>query len=665
MRHTIISFGLCALLCPTSIFAEVNANPEDPVIEMAEYIVTANRIPELGIPVEEFPGQVSVIDAEEIARSGANNIADFLDRYPGVSTFDSRGFGLGADTTVNLRGVVNSSRTGALVLIDGVRQNTITDDAIHWQALPLSQIERIEIIRGGNGVIYGEGALSGVINIVTKSAPEDTASAESAIEVGSYGRRTYRIASRAAVDRARYGVAYQRKDIGGYRESSESRTTAVNTFAGFDVTPDLSFDARLWHSDDTTRFSGGITPEQSQQRRRQAGAFAGYSTDDLTQVSLESHWQINDQFDLAATGYLADRETHQITAFGDFASFLPSRGLHLRAAYADFLTDTLRNQLIFGLDLADEKASTGNITGTYSESNKQSYGLFVENTLRIHEQATLIAGARFDQARFQTDLTFPAFEGSLRFQGWSPRLGASLDISDELTAYANFARPFKAPNVFDFSAALSNAGFPFVGNVDLQPQQGQEFEVGLHWRNESIGSLDAAWFHSIIDDEILFNALTFQNQNFDTRRIGLEIGYEPALPGEEWFARLAYTFIDAEFRKGAYAGNSIPSVPDHAFSLFTEYQPEWMRGGAIWFHWELVADFFRINDFSNQLPGDNYGVLDMGMRYTYDWATFYITVENVTDEEYTKFQSSTGNVISTGENPMPPRSYLAGMQIDF
>ncbi len=656
----LLVIGMSFLFSSSVLAAEPPPNAND---DKTEVIVTANRIPGTGTPIKEFPGHVTIISAQDIQQSGANDVAALLSRYPGVSTFDSRGFGLGADSAVNLRGVVNSSRSGALVLLDGVRQNSMTGDAIHWQSIPLSEIERIEIIRGGNGVIFGEGALSGVINIVTKKEPTDKWDAESGVEVGSYGQRKYTVSTRARHERFRIGTSYQRKDVGGYREASESRNTTVTAHTGIDITPEWSLNTQVLHSEDTTRFSGGLTPEASQARRRQAGSFPGYSTDELTTVTADMQFQPHETLDLALTGFIKDQETHSITAFGDFASFSPSRGLHLRATHTDDLTDDLNNQLVAGIDLADEKSSTGTVTGTYSESNKQSYGLFVEDTLRLFDRASFIAGARFDQARFQEDLTFPNFEGSLRFQGWSPRVGASFDVTDQLTVYANYARPFKSPNVFDFSAPISLAGFPFNGNIDLSPQQGQEFELGLHWEDELIGKLDATWFHSIVDDEILFNSLAFQNQNFDTRRIGVELSYEPKLPIEQLQARLAYTFLDAEFRKGAFKGNTLPAVPDHAFSLYTQYDP--INNLELWMNWELIADFFRINDFANRLPGDNYGVLDVGIRYTYRWATTYITVENATDEEYTRFQSSNGTLISTGENPMPPRTYLAGVRVSF
>ena len=113
------------------------------IVELPEVLVSPRRIPGLSVNASEFPGNATIITAEQIAASAAASIPELLGRVEGVTVMDTHGFGLGADSTVNLRGVVNSSRTGALVLLDGVRLNRVTGDEVHWQSIPLSAIERI------------------------------------------------------------------------------------------------------------------------------------------------------------------------------------------------------------------------------------------------------------------------------------------------------------------------------------------------------------------------------------------------------------------------------------------------------------------------------------------------------------------------------------------
>jgi len=238
---------------------------------------------------------------------------------------------------------------------------------------------------------------------------------------------------------------------------------------------------------------------------------------------------------------------------------------------------------------------------------------------------------------------------------------SQLDAAEPLTVYANVARPFKSPNVFDFAVAID---FGFIGNAELKPQQGTEYEVGVRLHDPHLGSLGANWFHSKVEDEILFNNLTFRSENFDTARTGVELTVKPTMPIPKLNGLFTYTFLKAEFRKGLYKDKSLPGVPEHQAALHLSYKPIPKLQCSL--DWMIVHDFFRINDFTNSLPGDNYGVLNLGIRYhVKPNATLHFRVENATNEEYTSFQSSNGVTVSTGENPAPPVVFAGGITLQF
>ncbi len=654
----------CVLVCPPRS-ASADPPQDDPASHagssrrLSEVLVTASRAPGSPLNADEFPGNATVITSEMLAASGAASLPEYLGRFEGVTSLDTHGFGLGSDGSVNLRGVINSSRTGALVLVDGVRMNRPTGDEVHWQSIPLHQIERIEIIRGGGGIGYGEGALSGVINIITKKGGERPLETEQRLEWGSFGQRMFATAARGAQGPLTYGATFTRRDVSGYRESTNSRTTTVTSHLGLDVLPELRVEANVLHSEDTSSFAGGITPEASQARRRQRGSFPGFFDDETTQVSLDTRLADVAGIALGANAFWRLRESDSVTSDSRFAIITPSQGLTLRASH-EAERPGVRHQFTTSIDLLDEKSSVGTRgSPRFDESNRASYGLWAEETLRLLDRVTATAGLRYDKARFAEDISFPVFIGTLRFQGLSPMVGLSVDVAEPLTVYGRYARPFKAPNVDDFSAVVTD----FVGNINLQPQQADDYEVGLRASEARLGKAAVAWFYNRIDDEILFNASAFQNQNMDTERLGVETSLEPRLPIPGLSARLAYTFLDAKFRKGPFRGKTIPSVPEHRLTTSLSYEPVPRLFLAL--DWELIQDFFRINDFNNRLPGDNYGVLDLGVRLAYDWGSVYLKIQNATNEEYTSFQSSNGTVISTGENPSPPRSFLIGLTVQF
>ncbi len=128
--------------------------------QLRETIVTATRSVQ---PLSDVVADVSIVDREQIERSGAVGLADVLKRLPGVEI--SRNGGPGATTSVFLRGA--ESRFTA-VYIDGVRVDSQATGGAAWEAIPLALIDRIEVLRGPAAAVYGSDAIGGVIQIFTK-----------------------------------------------------------------------------------------------------------------------------------------------------------------------------------------------------------------------------------------------------------------------------------------------------------------------------------------------------------------------------------------------------------------------------------------------------------------------------------------------------------------
>ena len=358
-------------------------------------------------------------------------------------------------------------------------------------------------------------------------------------------------------------------------------------------------------------------------------------------------------------------------AFNSF-TVTPSRGVNARTNY-EWLGTSARNLLVTGLELTEDKATTGDrdaFAGPDNESNRSGYGLYAEDTLTLWDRLSLVTGLRFDKSRYTEAISFPDFTGTLRFQGFSPKAGVTYEVLPHvLNVFASYARPFKAPNVDDFSARVQS----FPGNADLKPQQADTYETGLRWTGE-LGRAEATWFYTRINDEILVNGLTNQNQNFDTRRVGLELAGHAESPDHRVRGSVAYTVVDAEFRKGPLNGYTIPGTPVHTLHLGVGIRP--IEPCWIDLDWDVVNDFYRINDMTNALgKADNYGVLNLTLRYTLPEprqahgapaVTAYLKVDNITNEEYVTFQSSNGtNLNGAGEFPMPPTAVFGGVTVAF
>ena len=178
MRSFPALLSLFLFLNPCSALAEYVAD-EGTVQQLPSMVVTATRVPsEPGLD----PAAISVIERDEIERSGAHDVADLLRYVPGA---DVRISGqAGGQTSVFLRGA-NSNHT--LVLIDGIRANGAFSGTYDFSNLTVANVERIEVVAGPQSLLYGSEALGGIINIVTRRGAEGATGSVSAA-VGSHDR---------------------------------------------------------------------------------------------------------------------------------------------------------------------------------------------------------------------------------------------------------------------------------------------------------------------------------------------------------------------------------------------------------------------------------------------------------------------------------------------
>jgi iron complex outermembrane recepter protein len=164
--------GLCAVEWPASALAETLASspaadlPGTPV-RLDPVVVSAGRVEQR---LQDVPANVTVITREDIERSPARTVDDLLRQIPGFSLFRRSSSLVAQPTTqgVSLRGIGPSGVSRTLVLLDDVPLNDPFGGWVYWSRVPLESIERIEVVRGGGSALYGNYALGGVINIITR-----------------------------------------------------------------------------------------------------------------------------------------------------------------------------------------------------------------------------------------------------------------------------------------------------------------------------------------------------------------------------------------------------------------------------------------------------------------------------------------------------------------
>ena len=504
-----------------------------PTYSLGEVVVTATRTQKRDIDV---PAATTVITAEDIKKSGAANASDALEKVNGFvyKSFGPNGAAMGAMTNeVNVRGL----KGGALVLMNG--------NPIAWRGkynldqIPASQIERIEIVKGGGSVLYGSEAVAGVINIITKKKSTNEVHAG----FGNYGQRSCGV----TLGDDKFGFYYNydkfgRRDKLTYTDYEQARLHAQtrtdiydivkqNMGVTYRVNPRLDFQVDYYETEG--KYSRTITavdnthgPTAAQHIRiGEPYNRRKYETKQyITQLNYrDSKWKGSLFFNTGTLEFKGPSYFNSRTGLRT-----PNGRYHTREKNMTYGIDMQRtwrvnpkSTAILGVDLMHERfadiptdASTDN--ARYSRNN---WGVFGQWEQRFDERNTGIFGLR------ETWTT-----GAARGQNYH-NLSASAQwlhkLNRENSVYLNVSQSFVMPT---FAQMYPNNDRQMAA-PDLRPQKGVNYEIG--WKQKHNGhSWKAALFHMRVKDNItakvnrIGGRAEYQYTNEDFRNIGLELSNE-------------------------------------------------------------------------------------------------------------------------------------------
>jgi outer membrane receptor for Fe3+-dicitrate len=257
------------------------------VTELSPYVVEAWHFDQVGSTI---PAGVIRVEGSQIRESGVADIAGVLEQLTGVRV---RGLtGNGNEGQLALRGFGDNSGLRVLVLVDGQVYNPPDMSGINWTGLSLDEIEAVEVIRGGQGVMYGNHAVSGVVKLRTRDPARDLSGALR-INAGSDGARAFsgRIEGTFRGNGLRGGVHLSRMD--GYREHSASEAQSTTLTWLFPASGAARWRGRMQWSSQETQFPGPLLYSQFRDNPRQStSAGEDFSERDMIQATLHGAGEI-------------------------------------------------------------------------------------------------------------------------------------------------------------------------------------------------------------------------------------------------------------------------------------------------------------------------------------------------------------------------------------
>jgi iron complex outermembrane receptor protein len=671
-----LPLALVVLFAPGVCFAEEIKKSKDPLATLGEVVVTGTRSEE---KAERIPANVTVIDQEDIKNSNAKNVTDLLRSEQGIVVRDLLANGKSAQ--VDLRGFGEAAPYNNLVLVDGRRVNEIDLSGVDWTQIPLDQIERIEIVRGTGTVLYGDNAVGGVINIITKT-PSDRFTASAGAIAGSYSRNKEYVSvsgGHGPLAASFYG-SYDATQ--GYRENNTYRAKDGGGKIVYDAAPFLSLNlSGSYHTDDYG-LPGPLTKEQLSVNRRA-------SLDPLDKAETED-------------GYLKLGSDVFFGNWGNLVTDLSYRNRDSKSDFPDplfpFVTESTidtygftpryvhksdvmghKNTLITGVDLywidQDLKTYSGTFSSTttltgLADISRDSYGLYVNDEFSILDPLILTLGARHEKAEYdlhQRDLSaFPlaSLDETVKESENAYTAGLTWLYSGKSAVFGRYNRSFRFPLtdelvLFDYVAGRIRV------NPDLTPQTGDHYEVGAkHFFTRNLQA-NITFYQAQIKDEIFFNKATFTNENYDnTLHQGVEIGCRSDL-----FETLTlygnYTYEKATFRNGPFDGKDIPAVPRNKFNLgfrVHDVIPS-LIFSADYFY---VGESILISDQANQFEKlESYYTINLRLSYAWRWFNVFAGVNNVTDQKYSEYGVIGGFTPTPYYYPAPERNWVAGIEIRY
>jgi iron complex outermembrane receptor protein len=631
--------------------------------------VTANKVEE---NIQDVPQSITVIDAEEIEEKGIKTIEDVIAEIPNMTTTPDRG------VKVNFRGLNASlfaDNNPVVIYIDGIPTSHKYDFGAS-----LENVERIEVLRGPQGTLYGKDSIGGVINIVTQEPTNETTGSVG-VEYGSdnYRRATFNIntpivenklffnlnaegtfddswvtnelkndddAAKSQNKRISTAFYYKPTDRLSTRLVLKKEKTRKHEFKGYGVVGQTGLD--LFKRDDAehTSFDMNMVEEndidsQSFNLKYEADGF------NVESVTVHKETDLDGKYD---TDYTSGTVFDGTFSFNDAESDAYSQEIRISSTNSD----TIRWVTGIYLDKEENKKKAygfagpaiGGINDTVSTSDSKTQAIFGQAVIPFAQEWELTLGGRYQRIKKEMDLTAyytPSgtgitsvtneFEPDKTWNVFLPKVALSYKFNENITSFASISKGYM-PGGFNVVATTSNQE-----ENEFDAQQSVNYEMGIKGSFENF-MFTASIFRMNIKDihtyrTVGLNKFTDNADKAHSQGVEFDFRYFPIneleINGAVGFIRTKYD--DYKLGDNDFSGERIETTPSSTASLgIAYYHPQGFYArtdvkhqGSMYFHDDQAREFVKVGSRT---------LLDLKLGYKVgDW-DLYAYAKNLTDKEY-------------------------------
>lgn len=640
------------LFCVNSYSETIQIHQTANVDDTSKVVVIGSRFSNAS---DSAPIGSSVITATDIRNAGIENVNEAIRKLAGVygrkNTLGTQDFDL------DLSGFGVNSANNLVVLIDGVRLSENEMGVALLSSIPIESVARIEIMRGGSSVLYGDGATGGVIQIITKQIGPTPLTGSVTAELGQFYDRLGRASLTRGWEQLNLSLNLSNQKSDNYRVNNDvSQKNASGALTWFFSEGRAGF--RIDSARQKTGFPGSLaTLAQFEQGPRQSLTPFDHGSVDMDRFTAF----VEQQF--GAWQIAAELSTRERTVQADFVSMQSSATysgrqttFSPRVRYADNFGD-MRNELVIGLDFMNWDRHTDS-NYSLADATQKSSAIYFRDEM-IFEKARFAFGARrevFDKT--STD----SFTGSVdnyavvqAVNAWE--LQGSYAYTPVVNLFTKVGQSYRVANVDD------NA-FTAVPNMPLLPQLSHDLEFGAE-----LGDIDQQltlrFFRHQLSNEIYFNPLINKgfgaNSNLEpTKRQGVAVDFKYRL-SKQFRIALQVQHVAAVFTAGVNEGKELVLVPKNTVSAHINWVPGDGQKAYVGVQWVSTQRYG--GDFTNACSSviPSHATLDAHYSRTFgDWE-WSVAGSNLLNKNY--FTNAFG--CRSGIYPDDGRQLKVSLRYDF
>ena len=593
-----IAVPAAVLVCVLPTSAQT-ATPA-PMATLAEVVVTATRVLQ---PLTDLVADVTIVDRSQIERSGATGLGDVLARLPGIEM--GRNGGIGGITSVYVRGA--ETRFTA-VFIDGVRVDSQGTGGASWDVIPLSQVDRIEVLRGPAGAVYGSDAMGGVIQIFTRKG-EGPASPYVGLSLGTYGTTKAEAGVSGSQGSWDYALSLVRQESKGF-SVMPSRNPDDDGYTSESLAARVGLELNASHRLDLSVLSSQLNAQYDSQ-------FGAINVDDRTVKKLQTSalsWRAQWSADYSSTV--------SVNRSQDRYETLPSPDLTVTNMTGYLFQNEYRRQghvLTWTLERRDNELSNSETTPRDSSH--------VQNALALGYGWSGSGHSVQMNLRHDLDSVFgPQTTGALGY-------GYALSPNWRIKAAAGTA--FRAPTLYQ--------RFSPYGAADLLPETSRNLDLGLNYA-EGPRAFGLTLYQNNVSNLIQYEG----SKGTCPTNVPSDPRYDPdfggcyantakaryqgmTLTGRYLIGHVTVSgSLDLQDPRDSVSGNLLPRRAQQHGKLAAETRVQGWAVGA-----EVQASGLRYNDAGNitELPGYALLGLRAESQVAKNW-TLLVRLDNATDAKY-------------------------------